>query len=208
MEALVNHITTLILRYSLKDVLGVKTGALYPQINLLLDLDFPGWGSNLGRSLPPRVILGEDFSYGRVCSKHSYHCMAHTTSFLGGWGMKNLKVLPIQEPLRLHWELGVSRQIKFYKIVKLLLSIVTQWKWKLVTQSCLADWPARLLCPWNPRHKNIGVGSHSGKNTGVGSHFLRRYLPDPGIEPGSPALQADSLPPDPQSNTVAAQSRS
>ena len=33
-----------------------------------------------------------------------------------------------------------------------------------------------------------------GKNTGVGSYFLLQgSLPDPGIEPKSPALQADSL---------------
>ena len=39
-------------------------------------------------------------------------------------------------------------------------------------------WPTRLLCPWNS----------SGKNTGLGSHSLLE-----GIEPRSPALQADSL---------------
>ena len=33
------------------------------------------------------------------------------------------------------------------------------------------------------------------KNTGVGKPIPSpEYLPDPGIEPGSPALQADSLP--------------
>ena len=33
-----------------------------------------------------------------------------------------------------------------------------------------------------------------GKNTGVGCHFLLQgNLPDPGIEPRSPALQADAL---------------
>ena len=35
-----------------------------------------------------------------------------------------------------------------------------------------------------------------GKNTGVGSHSLLD-LPDPGIKPRSPALQADSLPSEP-----------
>ena len=45
--------------------------------------------------------------------------------------------------------------------------------------------PFRLLCPWDS----------PGKNTGVGCHFLLQGdLPNPGIEPGSPALQADSLP--------------
>ena len=38
----------------------------------------------------------------------------------------------------------------------------------------------RLLCPWDS----------AGRNTGVGCHFP----PDPGIKPGSPAVQADSLP--------------
>ena len=47
---------------------------------------------------------------------------------------------------------------------------------------------ASLLCP---------QGS-SGKNTGVGSHALSlEALPDLGIEPKSPALQADSLPSEP-----------
>ena len=45
--------------------------------------------------------------------------------------------------------------------------------------------PSRLLCPWNSSGKNTGVGSHS---------LLQGIFPDPGIKPGSPALQADSLP--------------
>ena len=44
--------------------------------------------------------------------------------------------------------------------------------------------PTRLLCPWDS----------PGKNTGVGlSCPFPGDLPDPGIEPMSPALQADSL---------------
>ena len=46
-------------------------------------------------------------------------------------------------------------------------------------------YPARLLCPWD----------FPGKNTGVGCHSLSLgKLPDLEIEPGSPALQVDSLP--------------
>ena len=45
--------------------------------------------------------------------------------------------------------------------------------------------PFRLLCPWNL----------PGKKTGVGCHALfQGNLPNPGIEPRPPALQADSLP--------------
>ena len=45
--------------------------------------------------------------------------------------------------------------------------------------------PTRLLCPWHFPGKGIGVGRH---------FLLQGKLPDPGIKPGSPALQAASLP--------------
>ena len=47
-----------------------------------------------------------------------------------------------------------------------------------------AAWPTRLLCPWD----------FPGKGTRVGGHFLLQgNLPDPGIEPRFPSLQADAL---------------
>ena len=48
--------------------------------------------------------------------------------------------------------------------------------------------PTRLLCPWDFPGKNTGVSIHS---------LLHAGLPDPGIKPGSPTLQADSLPSEP-----------
>ena len=55
-----------------------------------------------------------------------------------------------------------------------------------VSHSVMSDslGPTKLLCPWNSSDKNTGVGSHS---------LLWGNLPDPGIKPGSPALQADSF---------------
>ena len=44
-------------------------------------------------------------------------------------------------------------------------------------------WPAREFCPWNP----------PGKNTGAVAISFSRDLPDPGLEPVSPAPQVDSL---------------
>ena len=44
--------------------------------------------------------------------------------------------------------------------------------------------PIRLLCPWDS----------PGKNTGVLLFPSPGDLPYPGIEPGSPTLQADDLP--------------
>ena len=59
------------------------------------------------------------------------------------------------------------------------------WKWnEKVAQSCLT-----LRDPWNS----------PGQNTGVGRlPLLQGNLPNPGIEPRSPTLQADSLPAEPQ----------
>ena len=48
--------------------------------------------------------------------------------------------------------------------------------------------PTRLLCPRGSPGKYTGRGCHA---------FLQGGLPDPGIEPASPALQADCLPTEP-----------
>ena len=44
--------------------------------------------------------------------------------------------------------------------------------------------PTRLPHPWDSPDKSTGVGCH---------FLLQGNLPDPGIEPRSPALQADAL---------------
>ena len=46
-------------------------------------------------------------------------------------------------------------------------------------------WPVRRLCPWNSPCKDTGEFLSPGN------------LPNPGMEPGSPAQQADSLPSEP-----------
>ena len=46
-------------------------------------------------------------------------------------------------------------------------------------------WPTRFLCPWDSPGKNTGVHLPSPPPGD---------LPNPGIKPRSPALQADSLP--------------
>ena len=52
------------------------------------------------------------------------------------------------------------------------------------------------MTPWTvARQAPLIQGILKVKNTGVGCHsLLQGKLPNPGIEPGSPALQADSLP--------------
>ena len=64
----------------------------------------------------------------------------------------------------------------------------------LVAKSCptLCNYMAFSL-PGSSVH-----GDSPGKNTGMGCHLLLQgNLPHPGTEPGSPALQADSLPTEP-----------
>ena len=47
-------------------------------------------------------------------------------------------------------------------------------------------------------HGLYSLWDSPGQNTGVGNHsFLQGDLPNPGIEPRSPTLQADSLPAEP-----------
>ena len=60
----------------------------------------------------------------------------------------------------------------------------------LVAQSCLT-----LCDPMDCSPSDSSVhGDSPGKNTGVGCHaLLQGNLPNPGIEPRSPTLQADSL---------------
>ena len=66
----------------------------------------------------------------------------------------------------------------FFVVVVVLLVLLT----KVVSNSFAILWtiaPPRLLCPWD----------FPGKSTGVGCHFLLQAdLPNPGIEPTSPAL--------------------
>ena len=59
-------------------------------------------------------------------------------------------------------------------------------------------WPhglelTRFLCPWDSPVKNTGVGCHTR---------LQGIVPDPGIEPRSSALQADSLLAEPQGKPI------
>ena len=60
----------------------------------------------------------------------------------------------------------------------------------LVAQSCLT----LCYCMDSSPPGSFVHGDSPGKNTGVGSHSLLLDLPNPEIEPRSPALHADSLP--------------
>ena len=77
---------------------------------------------------------------------------------------------------------------KFYGIFYCNQDVIAERKVKLLSCPTLCD-PidcslTRLLHPWD----------FPGKGTVVGCHFLLQgNLPDPGIKPGSPTLQADAL---------------
>ena len=83
-----------------------------------------------------------------------------------------------------------KKQVKFEGIKLQIFSFKSERKVKF-TQSCptLCD-PHGLYSPWNSPGQITGVGSLSLTSPGD--------LPNPGIEPRSPSLQADSLPAEPQ----------
>ena len=84
-----------------------------------------------------------------------------------------------------HKETGLGAR-KHKGLGKQTLKLRQRWKWSHV-QLFATPWtePTRLLHPWDS----------PGKNTGVGCHFLLQGIfptqgSNPGIEPGSPALEA------------------
>ena len=68
-------------------------------------------------------------------------------------------------------------------LIRVLCSVVSS-----SLQPC-GLWPARLLCPWGLSRQKYWSGLPCPPPRG---------LPNPGIEPRSPTLQADSLPAEPQ----------
>ena len=75
-----------------------------------------------------------------------------------------------------------------------LMQILTHTAMCLVAQAC-----PTLCDPMDCSPPGFSVhGDSPGKNTGVGCHaLLQGDLPNPGIEPKSPTLQADCLPAEP-----------
>ena len=87
----------------------------------------------------------------------------------------------------------------FWRNRRCVAQEVRKWKWsRSVVSHYLGSHglqPPRFLHPWN----------FPDKSTGVGCHFLLQgNLPNSGIEPGSPALQADALPSKPPGKGIKA----
>ena len=84
----------------------------------------------------------------------------------------------ISFPIKFHWHLPLSLIDHLF---------VGGKKWKSVNQSCLT-----LCHQWSVAHQTPLCMGFSRQEYWSGSPFCSPgYLPDPGIEPGSPALQAD-----------------
>ena len=72
--------------------------------------------------------------------------------------------------------------------------ILSEWSLSVMSNSLRPRglYPTGLLHPWDSPGKNTGVGGLQFPSPGD--------LPDPGIEPGSPALEADALTSEPPGN--------
>ena len=71
--------------------------------------------------------------------------------------------------------------------VKILAVNSSEVKWKSLSRVQLFATPWTIYSPWNS----------PGQNTGVDFFPAPGDIPNPGIEPRSPALQVDSLPAEP-----------
>ena len=98
--------------------------------------------------------------------------------------------------LRLPWTTGPDSCSHGWKqgivcVVQLFCLPCWMWKWKSLSLVHLL-WPHGLYSPWNSPNQNTGVDS---------CFLLKGIFPtqglNPGIEPRSPTLQADSLPAEP-----------
>ena len=80
-------------------------------------------------------------------------------------------------------------------LITLYVSILRQHMHLKLIHVCLVTQLCLTLCnpmDYSPPGSSLH-GDSPGKNTGVGCHTLSpRDLPKPGMEPRSPALQADS----------------
>ena len=90
-------------------------------------------------------------------------------------GISGLPTFAFQSPM--------MKRTSFLVLVLEGLVGLHEVKWTEVAQSCLTLCDPRLLRPWDS----------PGKNTGVIPFPSPGDLPDPGIEPGSPTLEADTL---------------
>ena len=141
-----------------------------------------------------------------------YRCESWTIKKVECWRIDAFELWCWRTLLRVPWTVRRSSQ-----------SILKEMKWKSLSCVCLLR-PHRRYSPWNSLGQNTGVGSlfllqgifptqwsHPGlphcrwilyQLSHKGSPRILEWvaypfsgdLANPGIEPGSPALQADSLP--------------
>ena len=112
--------------------------------------------------------------------------------------MEKLSILICSIPNPFEQKLDVCNTSIVYREYHKALSIVEKLEFSSESKSHLVVsdslQPHGLYSPWNSPGKNTGVGSLSLEWEIPSSG----YLPNPGIEPRSTALQAVSLPAEPQ----------
>ena len=90
----------------------------------------------------------------------------------------------------MNWEIGIETSILLLVCIPITYNILQQLFCCLVTKSCL-----NLATPWTvTRQAPLFMGFPKQEHWNGLPFLSARDLPDPGIEPASPALQADPLP--------------
>ena len=122
-----------------------------------------------------------------------------TSSRGSSWPRDQIQVSRIAGGFFTNWTMSVLGLVEIKSLILmchdyLWLCWNLSEKWKCQLLSCVQ----LFVMPWTVAHQATLSMGFPGKNTGVGCHvLLLGNLPDPGLKPGSPALQADSLPSEP-----------
>ena len=110
-------------------------------------------------------------SYFKICDfAHCFRIVGHTFYFLNKTGLSLVSLL-------------VHRLEEWYTLGKNVVCVLEAQLYPTLCDPINCSLPG--FCTWNSPDKNTGMGCHS---------ILQGNLPNPGIEPGCPTLQADSLP--------------
>ena len=95
------------------------------------------------------------------------------------------------QPTMILEEVSVKISIKSFQLVQSDITLCYERESESLSVMSYSLQPCGQYSPWNS----------PGQNTGGGSLLSPGDLPSPDIQPRSPALQADSLPAEPQENT-------
>ena len=140
-----------------------------------------------------KINMGSHYTY--IFPNLSYSFVKELI-YMVSWSSykQSLRVHEGKGEINIYWVLAILLNLTLVlRTDSAFICIFALRKWRFESESHLVVsdslWPQGLDSPWNSPGQNTGMDSLS---------FLQGDLPNPGIKPWSPALQADSLSAEPQ----------